>query len=214
MLDTPELGPCLIAPFVALAVGVLLYGAVLLIGGVFTRRAQNKTKNWNRLALAVLIFSLPFTCMASVVLGVGVLEPAPWFSPGAEDIIGTWRLTDRTSELYEERYNVPQEFHELVFYSDGAFVVENIPPLWGLCSEDTPSLSGSGEWHLDSLVGNYGPETVVSLDFKTIDCSVTDIKIEGTEATMYFVGYLPPYTLRILNGASIRVSFQRTEGND
>ena len=205
MFDTPDLMPLCVAPFVAIFVGVLIYGIAWTIG-YFVERKTGKKFHWGKpTILFFAIFVVPIACIASVALQIGTREPAPWFSPNDNNIVGKWELTRDKIEYLEKWNNIPVLPHEFVFNSDGTFHVTNIPTFWGLWDETNKKwvaqyMSGSGIWHLGQIEGTERLEWVVFVQFQEIDGQKTDTTNQVRLVRFYFVGHLPPYILRSMDG--------------
>lgn len=195
MFDTPDLGPLCFGPIVATVTAILIY----IVGRVVAKQR-------NDIVLAICLFALPLSCFASVNLGIGEMDPRPWFTPTANNVIGTWKIARNTREFLEDFYEVPVLPHELVFEADSSFHLRDLPTFWGL--EDGPSyITGEGTWSFDQVEGNYQLETVIVLTFESLNgSSLTD---EEQTVTMYFSGHLPPYTLRTLDTSSLTFSFRK-----
>ena len=98
MFDTPDLAPFCFAPFVAIVGGFLVYGIGLFIGIFVEKKTGKKPDGWKSIVLGLSIGLAPVICIASVVLEIGAFDPAPWFKPTDNNIVGTWILSADPTE--------------------------------------------------------------------------------------------------------------------
>lgn len=205
MFDTPDLGPLCVAPFVAIFVGVVIYGIGQVVGRLLSRKSGTLPNWWKSLVLILAFMAVPIACISSVVLEIGVREPAPWFTPTSKNIIGKWKLTPQDIANLEKWNNIPIQPHEFVFDADGTFHVTNIPTFWGLWDETNKKwvakyMSGAGTWRLGQIEGTERLEWILFMQFEEIDGEKTDVGNQARLIRFYFVGHIPPYILRSMDG--------------
>jgi hypothetical protein len=206
MFDTPDLGPLCVAPFIAIIVGVLFYGTSWAINDLVASKISKKRDWLRKVSLLLAISIVPIVCWASVLLDIGVREPSPWFTPRTKDIVGTWALTADNIAGLETWNHIPVQDHEFVFNSDNTFHVTNIPTFWGLWDDknkiwNARYMSGSGTWYLGQVQGTQRLEWVIFVQFEEMNGQKISIAAkEKRLVRFYFVGHLPPYMLRSLDG--------------
>ena len=208
MFDTPDLAPLCFAPFVAIVGGFLVYGIGLFIGVFVEKKTGKKPSGWKSIVLGLSIGLAPVICIASVALEIGAFDPAPWFKPTANNIVGTWILSaDPTDELPKPA-NFQPPARELVFDNDGTFQANEIPDMWSYTDiselNHVDYISGSGTWYLTQEQGTQRVEWVLFTEFRKID-NQDDIRT----MRFYFQGHLPPYILATLDSGYRRFHFQR-----
>jgi hypothetical protein len=203
MFDTPDLGPLCYAPFVAIFSGFFVYGIGSVIGQFIQKRTGKKPAGWNDLIIFLVMLIIPLSCIASVFLEIGAFQPAPWFDPTANSIAGKWELTKNNID-FMEGLKIPIKPHELVFNSDGTFYVTNIPTFWGLFDDankkwNAKYMSGSGIWHLEHVQWTR-EEVIVIIEFQKIDGQSIDTNHRSHHIRFFFIGHIPPYELRSVDG--------------
>lgn len=193
MFDTPDLVPLCVAPFVAIFIGLLVYGS----GSIIKKFIETKTGKplpWLRsVTLFATIIIVPISCVASALLKIGAGDPEPWFEPTPDNIIGEWQLAPSTVDVIETWEYFPVQKHTLVFQDDGTFTMNNVPNIWrdlsSVMDNDVKYVTGSGTWQLTRLYEQWA----VVVEFQTVN----DIQFQGSEAVFYFEKHLPPYQLVI-----------------
>jgi hypothetical protein len=208
MFDTPDLGPCLNAPFVAAFVAVLIY----FIGSVIDTAIEAKTgKRRTGLKSSVrwlIVISFPFICVASALLEIGAYDPAPWFKPSSFDIVGEWVLApDPTDELPKSKEDsLPSR--KIVLNQDGTCRAEEIPDLWSYTDasklEHVNYISGSCTWYLGKVQGTERLEWTLFTKSHEING-----KEDNRLMRYYFQGHLPPYRLATLDSGYRIFHFDR-----
>lgn len=207
MFDTPDLGPCCLAPFVALFAGLLVYAIGRAIR-YLVERSTGEQCLWLRvLTMFLTIAAVPLVCMGSVILEIGAVDPAPWFQPADNDVIGSWELTPSTREFIRT-LNIPVSTHKLTFMQDGTFRIVDAPSFWELWNPATRRwranyISGSGIWWLGQKQGTQRLETVIYAQFREVGG-----RDDNHLVWFYFEGHLPPYTI-VSYGSNLKFHFQR-----
>lgn len=198
MFDTPDLGPLCLAPFVAAFVGVLVYFIGSVTDEVIEAKTGKRRAGLKTFFRSLIVIVVPIACVASAALEIGVRSPAPWFTPGTNDIVGTWELTAENIRLLKDLHGVTVQSHELVFNGDGTFHLNNIPTFWGSWdpkqADNSKIISGSGTWHLGQVEGTERLEWVIIAQFQTLNGRSDNVLVQ-----FYFENHLPPYTLITLD---------------
>ncbi len=198
MFDAPDLGPLFLAPFVAAFVGVFIYFIGSITDTVIEARTGKRRAGLSALVISLIIIVVPIACFASAALEIGARSPAPWFTPGTNDIVGAWELTAENIRLLNERQGINVQTHELVFNDDGTFRLDNIPTFWGSWdpkqADNSKIISGSGTWYLGQVDGTERLEWVIFAQFQTVNG-----RSDKTRIRFYFENHLPPYTLITLD---------------
>jgi hypothetical protein len=203
MFDTPDLGPCCIAPWIAILAAVLILG----IGPIIELKLRKKGFNrlWSPL---IALLMAPIVCVVSVNLDIGAMDPAPWFEPAANDIAGEWELDAAPTDDLPKSAQVPEPAKELVFYKDGIFNANEIPDLWSYTDPSKLNhvsyISGSGNWYLGQVQGTQRLEWTLFTEFREING-----RADSRTMRYYFQGHLPPYTLATLDSGYRIFHFQR-----
>ena len=194
MFDTPDLVPLCVAPFVAIFIGLLVYGFGSIIKKIIEAKTHKPLSWLKSFTLFATTIIVPISCVASALLNIGASDPKPWFKPNPDNIIGKWQLAPDTIDVLEDWENLVVQKHTLSFKDDGTFEVSNVPNFWrdlsSLASNDEKYVTGSGTWQLTQLYEQW----VVVAKFD----AVNDGQFQGSEVIFHFEKHLPPYQLVIL----------------
>lgn len=208
MFDTPDFSAWCLAPFVAACVGLLIYFIGSIVATAIEAKTGKRRTRLNAIVRSLIIIGVPVTCFASVALEIGVRDPAPWFRPSSNDIVGEWRLSVDPTDKFLESTQLPLPARKTMFFEDGTFRVEGIPDLWSYTNlsalDHVSYISGSGTWYLGQTQGTERLEWVLFTQFQKVD-DHDDTRL----MRYYFERHLPPYILVTLDSGYRGFAFER-----
>ncbi len=198
MFDTPDLGPCCFAPFVAVFVAILIYFISSITDTAIEAKTGKRRAGLSGFVRWFIVITFPFVCVASALLEIGAQDPAPWFMPTTYDIVGEWTLApDPTDEVLKSRQE-PLPSRKIVLNQDGTCRAEEIPDLWSYTDASNLNqvnyISGSCTWYLGQMQGTERLEWTLFTKFHEING-----KEDSRLMRYYFQGHLPPYRLATLD---------------